>query len=92
MTSTAPSPIANFTGTRAFEDLPHSCRCSVRWAGSRTCHCAVAGCHLTFTSVGAFDAHRKGGRCNPPAEVGLVLIPGRAYEVWGTRAAEGEAA
>jgi len=32
------------------------------------------------------------GRCNPPAEVGLVLIPGRAYEVWGTRATEGEVA
>ena len=82
---------ANLTGTRSFEDLPHACRCGARWAGSRTCHCAAAGCHLTFTSVGSFDAHRKGGRCNPPADVGLVLIPGRAYEVWGTRAVDADA-
>jgi hypothetical protein len=27
----------------------------------------------------------------PPADVGLVLIPGRAYEVWGTRVVDGEA-
>ncbi len=28
---------------------------------------------------------------HPPAEVGLVLIPGRAYEVWGTRAVDTDA-
>lgn len=78
----------NFTSTRAVEDLPHSCSCGKRWAGSRTCHCAARGCHLTLTSVGAFDLHRKSGRCNPPESVGLVLIPGRAYEAWGARAGE----
>lgn len=89
--TTAPSTmLANLTGTRAFEDLPHSCRCGARWAGSNTTHCGA--CHaFTFTGVGAFDAHRKNGRCNPPADVGLVLIPGRAYEVWGTRAVDADA-
>lgn len=86
MTTPAADFRANLTGTRAFEDLPHRCRCNARWAGSNTCHCGA--CHLTFSSVGTFDKHRVGGKCNSPSDVGLVLIPGRAYEVWGTRAVE----
>jgi hypothetical protein len=82
MTITTTRP-ASFASTRAFEDLPHRHTCGARWSGSTTCHCGAVGCHITLSSVGAFTAHRKGGRCNPPAEVGLTLIPGRAYEVWG---------
>lgn len=73
---------ASFASTRAFEDLPHGCRCGARWAGYRTMHCAA--CHgFTFTGETAFLAHRSGGRCRPPVEVGLSLVGGRAYEVWG---------
>ena len=44
--------------------------CGTRWSGLNTCHCG--GCHETFTSVGAFDRHRRGGKCLDPAEIGLV--------------------
>lgn len=37
---------------------PGSCRCGARWFGEAICHCAT--CHLTFTSIGPFDAHRVG--------------------------------
>lgn len=86
MTTTTHERLAQIAGTRAPEDLPHAHSCGARWSGSGTAHCGA--CCTTFTGVGAFDAHRRGGRCNPPAAVGLVLIPGRAYEVWGTRAAD----
>lgn len=91
MTLDTHTRLASIAGTRAPEDLPNSCRCGARWSGSNTAHCGA--CHrYTFTGIGAFDAHRKGRHCNPPGDVGLVLIPGRAYEVWGTRSVEGEAA
>jgi hypothetical protein len=32
--------------------------CRGWWRGERVCHCA--SCHLTFTSIGPFDAHRDG--------------------------------
>ena len=84
-TSRAAAEIA--TGTRAVEDLPHSCRCGTRWSGSNTAHCAA--CHrYTFSGIGGFDLHRKGGVCTDPAELGLTPLPGRAYEVWGARAIE----
>ena len=35
---------------------PGMCRCGARWPGDRVCHCS--SCHLSFTSVGPFDAHR----------------------------------
>ena len=63
--------------------LRHTCRCGARWSGSRTAHCGGT-CHRTFTGVSTFDAHRVGGRCVEPGASGLVLVPGRAYEVWGT--------
>lgn len=76
--------LANLNGTRAHEDLPHSCgRCDNRWAGANTSHCGA--CHLTFSAVGSFDKHRNAGRCNKAADVGLVLVDGRAYDCWGTR-------
>jgi hypothetical protein len=85
MTTATPANFTAAAGTRAFEDLPHSCSCGIRWSGSNTTHCGT--CHnFCGTGVEAFDRHRRSGRCNPPAGVGLVLIPGRAYEVWGTRA------
>lgn len=32
--------------------------CRTWWRGAKICHCAA--CHLTFTSIGGFDAHRTG--------------------------------
>lgn len=78
----AREPLAErFSRTRAYQDLPHTCRCGARWSGSNTCHAAC--CHLTFSGVESFDIHRRGGDCKPPASVGLQLVDGRAYECWG---------
>lgn len=49
----------------------HTCACGARWTGTRMAHCGA--CHATFTTVGNFDRHRRGGRgCREPAEAGLV--------------------
>lgn len=56
-------------------------RCPARWGGLGTAHCG--GCHHTFTTVNAFDRHRAGGRCNPPAEVGLTPHDRGQYTAWG---------
>lgn len=65
----------------------HGCaRCSKRWGGLNTAHCAA--CHETFTGLTAFDKHRDGSHskgtraCLEPAEVGLVDA-NRAYPCWG---------
>ena len=69
-------------GTADPETLPHTCGgCDARWSGYRTSHCAA--CHLTLSGVRAFDMHRQGGRCLRPWAMGMVAVPGRAYEVWG---------
>lgn len=54
------------------DELLASCGgCSARWTGEDICHCAT--CHLTFTSVGPFDAHRDhstaDGRCRTEDEL-----------------------
>jgi hypothetical protein len=49
--------------------LTAGCRCGARWSGLSTAHCG--SCHVTFTSVTAFDRHRRGGRCLDPVEAGL---------------------
>jgi hypothetical protein len=49
----------------------YSCACGAGWTGDRLAHCGA--CHATFTTVGNFDRHRRGGLgCRPPAEAGLV--------------------
>jgi hypothetical protein len=67
---------------RAPENLPHACRCGARWSGTGTCHCGA--CHVTTTGISTFAQHRPRGACAPPATVGLVVVPGRAYKCWGT--------
>lgn len=69
-------------GTADPATLPHTCRCEKRWSGGLTAHCG--SCHLTFTGVRNFDAHRKDGKCRQPTEIGLNIVQGRAYECWGT--------
>jgi hypothetical protein len=65
-----------------------------RWGGLKTAHCAA--CHETFTTVTAFDRHRRGlpddRHCVDPLSVGLVDA-GRAYICWafpGRREYEGD--
>jgi hypothetical protein len=69
--------------------------CGAEWQGVNTCHCTADGCHQTFASVAAFDAHRAGpnrkdpttrgriaGVCAGPPGAGLVDA-GRDYPCWG---------
>ncbi|MGZ3715269.1 MAG: FDXHR family putative zinc-binding protein [Ktedonobacterales bacterium] len=50
--------------------------CDTRWRGLGAAHCS--GCHKTFTSVAAFDKHRRGSHANntrhcvDPESIGLV--------------------
>ena len=57
------------------------CRCGAEWPGTRISHCST--CHYTFSSVSAFDAHRRAdpveskpskyvGRCLDPRDAGLT--------------------
>lgn len=75
-------------GTRANADLPHSCRCGLRWSGSLTSHCGA--CHTTFTGVSTFDQHRVNGQCSEPERVGLAMVGGRAYDCWGNATDEAQ--
>jgi hypothetical protein len=64
-------------------------RCGAEWTGYSTCHCSAAGCHRTFTSITAFDAHRTGSHANgerhclDPATVGLVPVTKTYWTGWG---------
>ncbi|HEX6382227.1 MAG TPA: hypothetical protein VF180_13360 [Acidimicrobiia bacterium] len=44
--------------------------CGMSWTGAGTSHCS--GCHETFTSLAAFDRHRRNFRCIPPAALRMV--------------------
>lgn len=46
-----------------------TCHCGARWQqiGNQTGHCG--GCHETFASLGAFDAHFRGLSCADPARL-----------------------
>lgn len=48
---------------------PATCRgCDAQWFGTRRAHCSA--CHLTFSSVSAFDRHRT-----PDGDHGHCLDP-----------------
>jgi hypothetical protein len=49
-------------------------------------------CHLTFTGVSTFDAHRRDGQCVHPVFLGMVADERRPYECWGTTGDQGEEA
>jgi hypothetical protein len=40
--------------------------CTTTWTGVSAAHCG--SCHETFSGVGAFDYHRRGGVCVPPQD------------------------
>lgn len=58
--------------------------CGACWTGGRAAHCAR--CHLTTTSLRAFDAHQRitGGilQCLPPDKAGLVPTVRRWGLLW----------
>lgn len=42
-------------------------RCGNWWTGLISCHCGA--CHCSFTGIGAFDIHRRGGKCVDPETI-----------------------
>ncbi|WP_019358020.1 FDXHR family putative zinc-binding protein [Streptomyces sp. AA1529] len=61
--------------------------CGRWWTGNERSHASC--CHETFSSLSAFDAHRRGGHCNPPHTVGLIARPKPFGPLWGWPAPEG---
>jgi hypothetical protein len=61
--------------------------CGSWWTGAERSHASC--CHRTFSSLTAFDKHRKGGRCNDPESVGLVAREKPYGTLWGNPAPEG---
>ncbi|WP_405673171.1 hypothetical protein [Streptomyces sp. NBC_01530] len=61
--------------------------CRSWWTGNERSHCG--GCHLTYSSLTAFDRHRKGGTCQPPESVGLVARQKPYGTLWGIPAPVG---
>jgi hypothetical protein len=61
--------------------------CESWWTGNERSHCG--GCHHTYSSLTAFDKHRRGGVCQPPESVGLVARQKPYGTLWGNPAPEG---
>lgn len=61
--------------------------CKSWWTGAERSHCG--GCHLIYSSLTSFERHRKGGRCNDPASVGLVARQKPYGELWGLPGPDG---
>lgn len=60
----------------------HCGGCDAAWNALSVAHCAT--CHRTFTTVGAFDRHRRNGHCLDPDEIKQLVRKFRAgREVWG---------
>lgn len=61
-------------------------KCKGEWTGAGRCHCG--GCHLTFSSLGAFDLHQKrkyapeGQLCGNPALTLLVPVDKEYGVLW----------
>jgi len=56
----------------------HTCRCGARWQSTTIAHCGA--CHNTFRNITGFDAHRRGGACIPPEDLGFIERDG----IWAT--------
>jgi hypothetical protein len=61
--------------------------CGSWWTGNERSHASC--CCRTFSSLSAFDRHRKGARCNDPATVGLVARQMPYGLLWGWPGPEG---
>lgn len=65
----------------------YTCGCGAGWTGERMAHCGA--CHATFTTVGNFDKHRRGGSgCREPREAGLVGRERTTGVVWSSPGAD----
>lgn len=79
-----PTDGAAHTRPRGYDVVCKSC--GAGWNGLKTCHCTV--CHRTFSTIAAFDKHRRGSyeldtrHCVDPVEAGLILTA-RDYPCWG---------
>jgi hypothetical protein len=58
--------VGGMTQPRNAEPYQPNCKCGAAWWGVVMCHCAA--CHLTFTNIRAFDAHRHDGGCLSPGQ------------------------
>lgn len=56
-------------------------QCGKWWTGAGRSHCG--GCHETFSSLTAFERHRRGLRCNDPADSGLEAREQPWGVLWG---------
>jgi hypothetical protein len=56
-------------------------QCKQWWTGEQRSHCGA--CHITLSSLTAFEIHRRGLRCNPPETVGLVARQAKFGTYWG---------
>ena len=60
--------------------------CGKSWGGLNTAHCT--GCCRTFSGLGTFDMHRRGGKCLNPETITdskgePAMVEGlRAYQCW----------
>jgi hypothetical protein len=91
MTINAAARMRERIGQADPDTLPYArARRPTRWSGGRTAHCPT--CHETFSGVSVFDQHRVGGRCAPPAELGMSLLATKSYRCWGYPAHVEEAA
>jgi hypothetical protein len=61
--------------------------CKRWWTGAERSHCG--GCCRTFSSLTAFERHRRGLRCNDPASVGLVAREKPYGVLWGLPGPDG---
>jgi hypothetical protein len=55
--------------------------CGAWWTGAERSHCG--GCHITLSSLTAFEIHRKHTTCNDPASMGLVAREKPFGVLWG---------
>lgn len=61
--------------------------CGRWWTGAERSHCG--SCHETFSSLTAFERHRRGLRCNEPTDVGLVARAKPFGTLWGLPGPDG---
>lgn len=61
--------------------------CGGHWTGQRACHCG--GCHITTSSLTAFDRHQTVHGCQDPQAAGLTPTEKSWGALWGTPVREG---
>jgi hypothetical protein len=71
-------PVTDGVPTTVDELYVGKCRCGTRWQGEAIAHCG--SCHLTFTTVGNFDAHLDGRRNPVPGCRTEAEMRERGYE------------